>query len=273
MIDNLGTQDPLLLTPMGSEGLSVKGIVAVLGFMGIGLAFLGAPQLLARFMSARNHKELVRASLPAVVCIIVFDVGAILSGMAGRALFPGLGDPESVLPVMSQALFHPVFTGIFLVVILAAMMSTIDSLLILASSTLIRDVLQKTLGSKASDARLATYGKLATLLLGSVAVVLAVTEAKVIFWFVLFAWSGLACAFAPPVLCALFWQRTTRQGALAGMAGGFVVTVAWAAFFKASFHDLYEMIPGFAAGLLLTVVVSLGTGTNRELAAVRGTQV
>jgi len=273
MIDNLGTQDPFLLTPMGSEGLSVKGVVAVLGFMGIGLAFLGAPQLLARFMSARNDKELVRASLPAVVCIIVFDVGAILSGMAGRALFPDLGDHESVLPVMSQALFHPIFTGIFLVAILAAMMSTIDSLLILASSTLIRDVLQKTLGSKASDARLATYGRLATLLLGSAAVALAVTEAKVIFWFVLFAWSGLACAFAPPVLCALFWQRTTRQGALAGMAGGFIVTVAWAAFFKESFHDLYEMIPGFAAGLLLTVVVSLGTGTSRELAAVRGTQI
>jgi sodium/proline symporter len=273
MIDNLGAQNPFLLTPMGSEGLSVKGIVAVLGFMGIGLAFLGAPQLLARFMSARNDRELVRASLPAVVCIIVFDVGAILSGMAGRALFPGLGDPESVLPVMSQALFHPVFTGIFLVVILAAMMSTIDSLLILASSTLIRDVLQKTLGSRASDARLATYGKLATLLLGSAAVALAVTEAKVIFWFVLFAWSGLACAFAPPVLCALFWQGTTRQGALAGMAGGFIVTVAWAAFFKASFHDLYEMIPGFAAGLLLTVVVSLGTGTTREPVAARGTHI
>jgi sodium/proline symporter len=273
MIDNLGAQNPFLLTPMGSEGLSVKGIVAVLGFMGIGLAFLGAPQLLARFMSARNDRELVRASLPAVVCIIVFDVGAILSGMAGRALFPGLGDPESVLPVMSQALFHPVFTGIFLVVILAAMMSTIDSLLILASSTLIRDVLQKTLGSRASDARLATYGKLATLLLGSAAVALAVTEAKVIFWFVLFAWSGLACAFAPPVLCALFWQGTTRQGALAGMAGGFIVTVAWAAFFKASFHDLYEMIPGFAAGLLLTVAVSLGTGTTREPVAARGTHI
>jgi sodium/proline symporter len=272
MIDNLGAQDPFLLTPMGSEGLSVKGIVAILGFVGIGLAFLGAPQLLARFMSARNDRELVRASLPAVVCIIVFDAGAILSGMAGRALFPDLGDHESVLPVMSQALFHPVFTGIFLVVILAAMMSTIDSLLILASSTLIRDVLQKTLGSKASDSRLATYGKLATLLLGSAAVALAVTEAKVIFWFVLFAWSGLACAFAPPVLCALFWPRTTRQGALAGMAGGFIVTVAWAAFFKAGFHDLYEMIPGFAAGLLLTVAVSLRTGTTREPAAAGAAQ-
>jgi sodium/proline symporter len=267
MISNLGTQDPFLLTPMGKEGFSVEGIIAVVGFMGIGLAFLGAPQLLARFMSARSDGELVRASLPAVICIIIFDVGAILAGMAGRALFPDLADQESVLPVMSQALFHSAFTGIFLVVILAAMMSTIDSLLIMASSTLIRDILQKTIGLRAPDTRLATYGKLATLILGLVAVGLAITEAKVIFWFVLFAWSGLACSFAPAVLCTLFWKRTTRQGALAGMAGGFVVTVAWAAFFKAQFYELYEMIPGFAAGLIFTVAVSLGTGVSRDTAA------
>src|SRR5690606_11729984 len=114
------------------------------------------------------------------------------------------------------------------------------------------------------------FGKVSTVVLGLVAVALAITEAKVIFWFVLFAWSGLACAFAPVVLCALFWPRTTRQGALAGMASGFIVTVAWAAFFKAGFHDLYEMIPGFAAGLLFTVVVSLGTGKAGALATARG---
>jgi sodium/proline symporter len=270
MIDSLGRQDPFLLTPMGAAGFSTEGIVAVLGFLGIGLAFLGAPQLLARFMSARSDRSLVRASLPAVICVIIFDVGAIFSGMAGRALFPELGDHESVLPVMSQTLLHPAFTAIFFIAVLAAMMSTVDSLLIMASSTLIRDVLQKTMGSVASDARLAVFGKASTVILGLIAVALAITEAKVIFWFVLFAWSGLACAFAPVVLCALFWPRTTRQGALAGMASGFIVTVAWAAFFKAGFHDLYEMIPGFAAGLFFTVVVSLGTGKAGALATARG---
>lgn len=267
MLQNLSQQDPFLLTPMGAEGLSVQGLIAVLGFMGIGLAFLGAPQLLSRFMSAKNDRAIVQASVPAVVCIIIFDVGAILSGMAGRALFPDLADHESILPVMSQALFHPLFTGVFLVVVLAAMMSTIDSLLILASSTLIRDVFQKTLGSVASDARLTTYGKVATLVLGLIAVALAISEAKLIFWFVLFAWSGLACSFAPPVLCALFWRGTTREGALAGMASGFIVTVAWTVLFKADFYDLYEMIPGFAAGLAFTVGVSLRTGRTRALAS------
>jgi sodium/proline symporter len=270
MIDNLGSQDPFLLTSMGAAGWSTAGIVAILGFLGIGLAFLGAPQLLARFMSAKNDRALVRAGLPAIVCIVIFDVGAILSGMAGRALFPDLADHESVLPVMSQTLFHPVFTALFFIAVLAAMMSTVDSLLIMASSTLIRDVLQKTVGSVASDSRLAIYGKASTVILGLIAVGLAATEAKVIFWFVLFAWSGLACAFAPVVLCALFWPRTTRQGALAGMTSGFIVTVVWAAFFKGRFHDLYEMIPGFLAGLTFTVAVSLGTQKAEQAVAARG---
>jgi Na+/proline symporter len=94
-----------------------------------------------------------------------------------------------------------------------------------------------------------------------------------VFWFVLFAWSGLACAFSPVVLCSLFWKGTTRAGAIAGMIGGFVTTVGWVVFFKEGFYDLYEMIPGFAAGFLCTIVVSLFTSppdsAEEEMAAVK----
>jgi len=92
---------------------------------------------------------------------------------------------------------------------------------------------------------------------------LALSEVRVIFWFVLFAWSGLACAFAPVVLCALFWKRATRAGAIAGMATGFCVTVGWVLFAKSEVYDLYEMIPGFLAGLAATVGVSLATSRRR----------
>jgi sodium/proline symporter len=106
---------------------------------------------------------------------------------------------------------------------------------------------------------LSRWGKATTVVLGLGALALALTEVRVIFWFVLFAWSGLACAFAPVVLCALFWKRATRAGAIAGMATGFLVTVGWVVFVKSGFYDLYEMIPGFLAGLITTVVVSLAT--------------
>ncbi len=138
-------------------------------------------------------------------------------------------------------------------------MSTVDSLLILASSAVVRDLIQKVFRPALSERRLARYGKATTVLLGLFAIPFALREAQVIFWFILFAWSGLAAAFTPVILCALFWKRTTLPGALAGMAGGFLTTVIWVVAFKAQFYDLYEMLPGVFVGLALTILVSLYT--------------
>ena len=267
MIESLRAQDPALLQPMGSYGMTVAGVISAAGSVAIGLAFLGSPQLLTRFMAARDQRQIVDGGFWAVLCVIGFDVGAVFGGMAGRTLFPVLDDPETILPMMSAELFPAFFTGIFLVVVLAAIMSTVDSLLILASSVVVRDVVQKALGSDASERTLSTMGKGVTVVIGAVGLVVALLEVRVIFDFVLFAWSGIACAFTPVVLCSLFWKRTTRDGALAGMVGGFAVTVIWVRAFKADFYDLYEMIPGFFAGLLVCVLVSLVTKPDEEAVA------
>jgi sodium/proline symporter len=259
MIERLRAADPSLLLPMGAHGMTTTGVLSAISFAAVGLAFLGVPQLMSRFMSARSVRELPPAGLIAVICIIVFDSGAVLAGMAGRAIFPGLADPETILPTMASELFPALFTGIFLVIVLAAIMSTADSLLILASSAVVRDVVQKIYRPRLSERRLAMYGKLTTVVLGLAAVVVALQEVRLIFWFVLFAWSGLAGAFVPVILCALLWKRTTLAGAISGMVVGFSATVIWVLFFKAGFYELYEMIPGVAAGVLATVVVSLVT--------------
>ncbi len=265
--------DPYLLDPMGQLGWSAAGIASAVGFIGIGLAFLGAPQLLTRFISAKNRGEIVNGSVIAVICIVVFDIGAVFAGMAGRVLFGGLADPETILPVMSAELFPAVFTGIFLVIVLAAILSTVDSLLILASSAVVRDVVQKVYNPDLTERQLSMLGRLTTAVIGIGALALALPEVRAVFWFVLFAWSGIASAFAPVVLCSLFWKRTTRTGAVAGMIAGFVTTVLWVLFFKESFYDLYEMIPGFAAGFAVTIGVSLITepteGAGAEMDAVR----
>ncbi|MEM1102836.1 MAG: sodium/proline symporter, partial [Pseudomonadota bacterium] len=104
-----------------------------------------------------------------------------------------------------------------------------------------------------------------TLIIGVIALIFAAGEAKFIFWFVLFAWSGLGAAFGPPILCALYFKRTTLAGAIAGMLGGFGTAVVWIVFFKAQTHDLYEMIPAFLVGMTLTVGVSLMTGGRPPL--------
>ena len=265
MIDTLRSQDPALLEPLGSLGFSPAGIASVLGFLGIGLAFLGAPHLLTRFIAARDEDSIVDGSLIAVPCMVVFQLGAVFSGIAGRAIFPGLEDPETVYPLMGTELFPEVFTGIFLVVVLAAIMSTADSLLLLASSAVVRDVIQKTLNLEWSERLLSRWGKVTTLVIGAFALAFALPEIRVIFWFVLFAWSGLASAFTPVVLCALFWRGTTKMGAIAGMAAGFTTTVIWVLVFKSRFYDLYEMIPGFIAGFTAIFGVSLLTRPQPEV--------
>lgn len=275
VMEYLNRLDPDLLKPMGTHGLTPSGIASALGFIGIGLAFLGAPQLLTRFISARHRGEIVQGSVIAVVCIIVFDVGAVLAGMAGRVLYDGLADPETILPQMSVGLLPGIFTGIFLVVVLAAIMSTVDSLLILASSAVVRDVVQKVFSPNWPEVRFSRLGRLITGVIGIGALAMALPEVRVIFWFVLFAWSGLASAFAPVVLCSIFWPRTTRAGVIAGMLAGFSATLLWVLFFKAHFYDLYEMIPGFLAGLLVTIGVSWFTeppeGAAEEMGDIRRT--
>ena len=117
------------------------------------------------------------------------------------------------------------------------------------------------------------YGKLTTIVIGVLALVTALGEVRMIFWFVLFAWSGLASAFAPVILCSLFWKRTTHTGAVAGMITGFLTAVIWVLVFKERFYDLYEMLPGFFVGFAVTIIVSLMTeppeGVDEEFEAIR----
>jgi len=272
LMGQLQAADPALLRPMGEFGLTLPGVISVLGAIGVGLAFLGAPQLLVRFMSARDQRQIKDGGLIAVLCIIGFDVGAVFTGMAGRALYPGLLDQETILPTMASGLLPGVFTGLVMVTVLAAIMSTADSVLILASSSVVRDIVQKVFKPEASERALSGLGKIVTVVLGGIALYLALRDVRVIYTFVLFAWSGLACAFAPVVLCSLFWRGTTRAGAIAGMVGGFAATVLWVLFFKAHTYDLYEMLPGFAVALALTIGVSLVTeppeGVEEDFAAV-----
>jgi sodium/proline symporter len=256
VLADLRGQDPGLLTPWGPEGKSTAALVGILSFLAVGLPFMGVPQLMVRFMSARSEKSLVPAMVISVIVILLFDLGAVLTGMAGRALFPGLEDPEGILPLISTQMLHPVLGGIMMVVVLAAIMSTVDSLLILASSAIVRDYWQQVRGSSLSDRALANRGKLVTVVIGVIGIVFALHQTPLIFWFVLFAWSGLGAAFGPVLLCAVWYRDTNLAGAVAGMLGGFLTTVIWVIWLKPHFYDLLEVIPGFIVGLALTVIIS-----------------
>jgi sodium/proline symporter len=262
VIGTLQAEDPTLLSPWGPDGKSVKAFIAVASFLAIGVGFIGVPQLMVRFMSARSEQSLVPAMIISITVILLFDLGAVTAGLAGRALFPGLEDPEGILPLLATELFSPVFAGILMVVVLAAIMSTADSLLIMASSAVVRDYMQKIRSSGKPDAQLARYGKYVTLIIGVIGVIFAMNESPLIFWFVIFAWNGLGAAFGPPLVCALWYPKTTLRGAIIGMVGGFLTTVLWVLFMKPYTYDLLEIIPGFIVGMALIILFSRPTSSE-----------
>ena len=251
---SLEHQDPALLDMFAIS--NAPALIGIASLIAVGLPFLGVPQLLIRFMSARDDREIRKARVMSVIVLLVFTAGAVTTGVAGRALYPGLADHETIFPVISNNLFPPIISGLLLVVVLSAIMSTVDSLLLLASSAVVRDTYQQIMGSKESDARLARFGKAFTVVIGIIAVVLGMQEPRVIYDFVLASWSGLGSAFGPAVIGILYYKRITWLGVLCGMAGGFITSVVWLIYFKADYHGLYEAIPGFIAGLVLTFGVS-----------------
>jgi sodium/proline symporter len=256
VVESLGQQDPNLLDMFAVTGDGLSGWVVIISFMAIGLPFLGVPQMLVRYMSARDDGEVRKARVMSIAVMIIYLGGAVTAGIAGRALFPGLDDPETIFPTISNNLFPPVISGLLLVVVLSAIMSTVDSLLLLSSSAVVRDTMQKIFGSDKSDRQLAAYGKVVTIIIGVIGIVFAIPEAQFIFWFVLFAWSGLGAAFGPALLGLLYYRKITREGIIAGMLGGFLTSVVWVLVFKEHTYNLYEAIPGFTAGFLLTWGVS-----------------
>ncbi len=241
-----------------SLGMSAA-IVAVASSLAVGLPFLGVPQLLVRYIAINDEKEVVRASRISVIVIFALGFGAVSTGLVGRALTPGLDDAETIMPLLSDSLFPPFVTGLLVAAVLSAIMSTVSSLMNLASSAIVGDVYHQMFRPDVDTKRLGRLGVWVTAFVGIGGALIALRQDGLIFQFVLFAWAGLGAAFAPPVLCMLWWRGTTWQGALTGMIGGFFATVLWLVKFKDDFYGLYEMIPGLAAGVVCTVVVSLLT--------------
>lgn len=262
--DSLNQQDPDLLNMFAPAANGLSGWILIASFAAIGLPFLGVPQMLIRYMSARDDEQVRKARIMSITVMIIFLGGAVTAGVAGRALFPGLEDSEAIFPTLANNLFPPLISGLLLVVVLSAIMSTVDSLLLLASSAVVRDTMQKIVGSEKSDEQLAGYGKVVTIIIGIVGIAFAIPEAQFIFWFVLFAWSGLGAAFGPALLGLLYYRKITGAGVAAGMLGGFLTSVIWVLVFKERSYNLYEAIPGFIAGFALTWGVSYLTYTDRD---------
>ncbi|GAA1352668.1 sodium/proline symporter PutP [Falsarthrobacter nasiphocae] len=228
-----------------------------------GLGYFGQPHIIVRFMALRSPADAKAGRRIGIGWMVLTVVGAIATAFVGLAYFathPGakLTDAksaESVFLDLSQIFFHPIVAGFVLAAVLAAIMSTISSQLVVSSSALVEDlasmVLKRTLSPKAQ----VWLGRAGVLVVAIIAMILAGDPASSILKLVAFAWAGFGAAFGPVVLLALFWRKLTAWGALSGMVVG-AVTVFW---WSKLGTEIYEIIPGFIAATLVAVVVSTVT--------------
>jgi len=233
----------------------------VVGELGIGLGYPGMPHVVTRYMAARSPEELRRIRLIGVLWGVAVFYGAGLVGLAARVMEPALADPEQGLMVLAMGLLPPALAGLMLAAVISAILSTVSSQLLVAASSVSYDVVEGVMGYHPDERRSLRLGRLTVAAVGGVGLLLALAESRVVFWFVLFAWSALGASFAPLVLLAIGRTAMNRCGALAGMLTGAGVTVAW----KIGRTAAEAAGPGVPLGVLAgaTVLVLLAAATRR----------
>jgi Na+/proline symporter len=176
-------------------------------------------------------------------------------GLCGHALFPGLEDPEHLFPKAAELLLPTVVSAVVLTGVLAAIMSTVSAQIIVAASAVAHDVYTKMISRDMTHQQIIVISRMSVLLLGIGAMIIALMEVQVIFWFVLFAWSGLGASFGPVILFTLYSKNVTREGAVAGMLTGFITTLVWK-MTGLSDSVIYELVPAFGLASLAVWAVS-----------------
>ena len=231
-------------------------------------------------MAIREERELTRSRRIATVWVVISLTVAVFIGIMGRQLFPTelttSSDAENVFILLATRLLPPVIAGLVMAGILAATISSSDSYLLIAASAFAKNIYQGLVKKDASDKQVLWMSRLALLVICAIAIVIALDENSVIFTIVSFAWAGFGATFGPLMLFSLFWKRTNRAGAIAGMIGGGVMVFVWNLLVRplGGLWDIYELLPAFIFSSICIVVVSLltkepGREIQEEFEAVR----
>lgn len=245
---------------------SATGVIAIISALAWGVGYFGQPHILVRFMAIGNPDELVKSKHIAMTWVIISLAAAVLVGLVGKIVVttPLTGaDTEKVFLIMSQQLFPPFATGLILSAVLAAIMSTASSQLLVTASAISKDFYHTFVRKNASDRELIHVSRLTVLVVAALAIVLALNPDSYILTMVSYAWAGFGAAFGPTILLSLYWKRMTKNGALAGIIVGGMTVLIWKQF---AWFGLYEIVPGFLFSLLAIYIVSkLGKEPSPEI--------
>jgi SSS family solute:Na+ symporter len=254
-----------------TEGLTLLGFISAVTW---GLGYFGQPHIIVRFMAIDTVKKVARARTYGLSWMAVSLLGAVGMGLAGRAYAERNGlvveDAETIFIVLAELLFHPAVTGFLFAALLAAIMSTISSQLLVSSSSLTEDFYRLFLRKNASEREAVNVGRICVALVAVAAIIMASDPNSQVLGLVANAWAGFGAAFGPLIILALTWRGMTGAGAVAGLVTGAVVAGGWIAMgWNSSFmggEGLYEIVPGFIAAWIAIVVVSKATEGNNPMA-------
>ena len=241
------------------------GLLTIISTMSWGLGYFGMPQVLVRFMGIRNGEEVKMSRRIAIVWVVISMFCAVMIGMIGRSIFPAelltQSAAESIFIVLAQVMLPSFACGLVVSGILAASMSSASSYLLITGSSVAENIYRSLFKKDATDDAVLVVSRitLAVVLIFGIAV--AWQENSVIFNVVSYAWAGLGASFGPLTLFSLYWRRTTKQGAIAGMVTGAAMVLIWHNLIKpiGGVFGIYELLPAFLCGCVAIVVVSLLT--------------
>jgi SSS family transporter len=274
--EGLNAIDPTLTQVMGRSNDGWMNIFTILGFSMIGLGFLGSPQVYVRFMSIKSEKEIDKGKWIALLFTLLTDAAAVTIGILARIYFTKEGqdpegvlgkDGENVLSMMTHEFLPTILVAIFIAIVLSAIMSTIDSLLILASSAITRDFYQKIFRPDLKDEDLTNFSRLVTVGMAIAALGIAILlynlyPERQIFWIMIFGWSGIAATFCPVIILSLFWKGYSEKGAIASMITGFMSVILFKFVFSNIegvgnyLKELDVLAPSFALAMIVGYIVS-----------------
>lgn len=255
VLDAVAQVDPNYWAMLGG-GVTAIGVISSVAW---GLGYFGQPHIIVRFMAIRTPGEAKMGRRIGIGWMVFAVVGAMATAVVGVAHYGRdenlLANPETVFISLGQLLFHPLVAGFMLAAILAAIMSTISSQLLVTSSALVEDLYGAIAHKTVTGGKLVLYSRMSVFAVAVVAAVLAWQRNDTILGLVAFAWAGFGASFGPTILLSLYWKRLTTMGAFTGMVTGAVVVMVWGNL-HGGILDLYEILPGFAANLLVAVLVS-----------------
>lgn len=240
-------------------------ILSAVSMLAWGLGYFGVPQVLLRFMAIRKADELTKSRRIGTIWVLISLAASVTIGLIGRALYPTAlttaSDSENIFSLMASSMLHPLFAGLVMAGIFAATISSSDSYLLIAASAVAKNIYQGIFKKDAEDKSVMKVSRVTLILIALFGAIIALDEESVIFTIVSFAWAGFGAAFGPLMLFSLFWKRTTREGAIAGMVSGAAMVFIWNLFIKplGGIFGIYELLPAFIISCIVIVVVSLFT--------------